>query len=392
MCAKYLFVLCLLFWVAKAQLKIKVFKVKDYGAIADGKTDNSVAFLKAWNEACKWDGKAIVLIPKGTYMLKEVIFNGPCHGWTNFKIKGVLKAPPDPSSYTTDNWINFRYVNQLIVSGHGHLDGQGSSAWAHNDCHKNPNCHSLPTTMRFDFITNGYVHHLHSIDSKHNHFVIFGCENMRLKKLALSAPADSPNTDGIKIGESNGINITSVKIGTGDDCISILSGTRKVRISDVLCGPGHGISVGSLGEYGGEKDVQDIVVKNCTFIGTSNGVRIKTWASPFTLKASNFVYEDIVVYNVDHPIIIDQEYCPQPPCNIKVASNVQVSNVTYRNIRGSGNTEIAACFKCSENKPCENIIMENIDLWRYGGKGRLSNWCSYVNGASYGNQIPPSCI
>lgn len=145
---------------------------------------------------------------------------------------------------------------------------------------------------------------------------------MTFTELKISAPADSPNTDGIKIGSSNGVNITSVQIGTGDDCIAILSGTRKVWVSDVFCGPGHGISVGSLGKNDGEEGVDDIVVKNCTLSGTINGVRIKTWtwASKLskTLKASNFVYEDIVVKNVDHPIIIDQDYCPHPPCNNKV--------------------------------------------------------------------------
>jgi len=39
MCAKYLLMLCLLAYAAEAQGK--VFNVKDYGAKADGSTDNS---------------------------------------------------------------------------------------------------------------------------------------------------------------------------------------------------------------------------------------------------------------------------------------------------------------------------------------------------------------
>lgn len=150
--------------------------------------------------------------------------------------------------------------------------------------------------------------------------MVFGCENMNFTKIVISAPKDSPNTDGIKIGNSNGINITKADIGTGDDCIAMISGTQNVQISEVACGPGHGISVGSLGKDDREEDVEDIVVKNCTFYGTSDGVRIKTWASPLkkTLKASNFVFEDIVMNNVGHPIIIDQQYCPHPPCKTQV--------------------------------------------------------------------------
>ena len=184
-------------------------------------------------------------------------------------------------------------------------------------------------TMKFDFITNGYVHHMQSINSKQSHFVLFGCENMTLRRLKITAPNDSPNTDGIKIGRSNGINISSVNIGTGDDCIAMLSGTRNVRISDVFCGPGHGISVGSLGKNEGEEDIDDIVVKNCTFSGTSNGVRIKSWESQLkkTLVVSNFVYEDIVMDNVQYPIVIDQDYCPRPPCIKKVCTCILHSNI-----------------------------------------------------------------
>jgi galacturan 1,4-alpha-galacturonidase len=174
--------------------------------------------------------------------------------------------------------------------------------------------------MKFDFITNGYIHHLRSINSKQSHFELFGCEDMTFTRVKIIAPSDSPNTDGIKIGMSKGINITSVTIGTGDDCIAMLGGTRNVQISDVFCGPGHGISVGSLGRNDGEEDVDNIVVKNCTLSGTSNGVRIKSWATQLkkTLMASNFLYEDIVMDGVQYPIIIDQNYCLNPPCPNKV--------------------------------------------------------------------------
>lgn len=71
---------------------------------------------------------------------------------------------------------------------------------------------------------------------------------------------------------------------------------------------------------------------------------------------------------------------------------MQISNVTYRNIQGSGNTKMAISLKCSKDKPCQNITVDNINLWPYGGKGKLTNFCSYISGASYGKQIPLSCI
>ncbi|KAJ7961919.1 putative Pectin lyase-like superfamily protein [Quillaja saponaria] len=313
--------------------------------------------------------------------------------YMGFIIKGVLKAPTDPSLvYISDKWISFQRLENLVVSGGGTLDGQGTVAWSLNDCSKNPNCRTLPTTMRFDFVKNVQIHHLRSIDSKSNHFMIFGCENMNITELRILAPGDSPNTDGIKIGRSFNVDISRIIIGTGDDCIALISGTKNVHISQVDCGPGHGISVGSLGKYQEEEDVEDIVVKNCSFHGTSDGVRIKTWASRFDVKASNLVYEDIVMNNVGNPIIIDQQYCPHPPCNQETASNVQISGVTYKNIRGSSRSDVAVSIRCSQSRPCKNITMEGINLKHQIVGGLVRSQCSHVNGVSYGKQNPPSCI
>ena len=174
-------------------------------------------------------------------------------------------------------------------------------------------------TLRFDFVTNARIHHVRSMNSKNNHIVLFGCENVNMSHIRISAPADSPNTDGIKIGSSHRIGISRSTIGTGDDCIAMLSGTKDVHISNVVCGPGHGISIGSLGKNNGD-DVDGVVVQNCTFRGTSDGVRIKTWAAPSLGTASNFIFQDIFMDQVGNPIILDQEYCPYPPCSQQVIS------------------------------------------------------------------------
>jgi len=91
---------------------------------------------------------------------------------------------------------------------------------------------------------------------------------MTLKRLKIIALSDNPNIDCIKIKTPKWINIISVNIGTGDDFIVMLSCIRNVWDSDIICGPSHGIHVGSLEKYEGEHDLDDIVVKNCTFSGT----------------------------------------------------------------------------------------------------------------------------
>ncbi|PRQ28379.1 putative glycosidase [Rosa chinensis] len=374
-----------------------VFNVMRYGAIEGGRTDNSQAFLKAWIEACKWDGRAKVVIPPGTFKLFPVIFSGPCKGNMAFVIKGTLLASTSPSALSSENWISFRNIEQLTVAGGGTLDGQGSSVWSLNDCKTNPVCKALPTSMTFDFVTNASVHHLRSFNSQNGHFKVHGCQKIDFGNIRISAPEDSPNTDGIKIGNSYRIRIRRTIIETGDDCIGIVSGSQKIHISNVFCGPGHGISIGSLGGHSyTEYDVEGIFVKNSVFKKTDNGLRIKTWArdSPKPLKASNIVYEDINMIDVRNPIVIDQQYCPNNQCNQQAtSSNVQISDVTFRNIWGTSSSQEAVTLKCSKSKPCKNIVMENIKLPHTDSKGAATtSICNNVIGNSYGSHIPPSCI
>jgi hypothetical protein len=48
------------------------------------------------------------------------------------------------------------------------------------------------------------------------------------------------------------------------------------------------ISVGSLGKVKDNDQVSDVYVRNCTFIGTSNGGRIKTVSVSITNKVKYF--------------------------------------------------------------------------------------------------------
>ncbi|KAK6142233.1 hypothetical protein DH2020_022581 [Rehmannia glutinosa] len=342
--------------VVNGALPSKTFNVVKYGAIADGNTDNAQAFLKAWKDACKYGGKSRIWVPKGTFLLGSVSFEG------------------------------FRCVNDLTVKGGGVLDGQGHAAWPYNDCQTNSQCKPLPATLRFDFIRNSRVYNLRSINSKSTHFNIFACQNIDISQLRMSAPASSPNTDGIHIGSSTQIKISHARISTGGDCISMVSGSQNIDIYDVTCGPGHGISVGSLGRSHEHEYVKGISVRNCSFIGSDNGLRIKTWAPSSYSEASDIIFQDIVMQNPRNPIVIDQQYCPSPHCY------QQIKDVTFKNIWGISSTKVAVNLQCSGALPCKNVKLINIDLAYNGPGGRATSMCSHVIGSSHGKLVPDGCV
>ena len=84
------------------------------------------------------------------------------------------------------------------------------------------------------------VKNITSRDSNQFHINLLGCKNLTFYNVAISAPEERLNTDGIHIGRSLGINITYSTIETGDDCVSIGDGSEQINMQRVTRGPGHG--------------------------------------------------------------------------------------------------------------------------------------------------------
>lgn len=181
------------------------------------------------------------------------------------------------------------------------------------------------------------------------------------------------------------------KISTGDDCISIGDGSRDILIKGVKCGPGHGISVGSLGKYHNEQPVSGVRVIDCTLTNTMTGVRIKTWPNSYPGIASDMHFQNIIMDNVDNPILIDQGYCPWNQCKPQIPSKIKVSNVSFKNIRGTSRTKDAVQIICSKALPCQNVRLRDIDLRYIGKDGPATSLCVNVNPLIGGYQNPRAC-
>lgn len=72
-------------------------------------------------------------------------------------------------------------------------------------------------------------------------FIIARSNSVRVSKVMVSSPGDSPNTDGIHITGSTNVILQDCKIGTGDDCVSIVNASSNIKMKNIYCGPGHGI-------------------------------------------------------------------------------------------------------------------------------------------------------
>ncbi|XP_059449570.1 exopolygalacturonase-like [Corylus avellana] len=250
----------------------------------------------------------------------------------------------------------------------------------------------VPVNIRLDYVTNSIVRDISSYNSKQFHIHALGCQNLTFDHVTIKAPQNSPNTDGIHIGRSTKINVINSQISIGDDCVSIGDGSRDMLIQGVNCGPGHGISIGSLGMYQNEQPVSRVRVIGCNLTNTSNGVRIKTWPDSYPRSAADFLFENIIINNVDTPIIVDQGYCPWNVCKPEIPSKVKISNVSFKNLRGTSARKSAVVLVCSSSLPCENVELRDIDL-RYNGKdGPANSRCVNVNPIIAGYENPPPSL
>ncbi|KAG9150952.1 hypothetical protein Leryth_003069 [Lithospermum erythrorhizon] len=347
--------------------KTTIYDVTKYGAKGDGKTDDSQAFLRAWKAACVAETVPTILIrPKKTFLLKPLTFNGPCKTSRVYvMVSGTLVAPGSKAEwkgYPINSWITFLNVHGLHLLGRGTIDGRGS-AWWPNACLDNAPPGSRckgPTALIIRRCDGFRLQRLHHLNSGGSHMIVTASNDVRISDIRITAPGNSPNTDGIDISSCKGVQIRNSVIGTGDDCIAIGGGSTNIAITGVMCGPGHGISIGALG-HGGYDIVEEVHVKNCTLKDTTNGVRLKSWQGG-TGYARKISFSRIRLVAVANPIIIDQFYCPHRTDCQNSTSAVAFSEISYVGIIGTSTTDDVIDLSCSQANSCKNIVLDHVYL------------------------------
>jgi len=142
------------------------------------------------------------------------------------------------------------------------------------------------------------------------HLVPYRCTDVTIQGITITAPATAHNTDGIDPSGSNYL-IDGCTIDTGDDNIAVKpSGAEEnqnITITHCDFRHGHGLSIGS----GSEGGLDNLRVSDCTFEGTTAGIRIKTSRGHGGL-IQNVTYDRLTMTGVQNPIEI-VDYYPKTP-------------------------------------------------------------------------------
>lgn len=193
--------------------------VSAFGAVADDDALDTAAF----NEAialCAARNQTVT-VPAGTWDLGQVTLVSRLR--LHLAAGAVLRAshdlnqfPPHPGLHESGTHRPFLIgagVENVDIFGLGIIDGSGPAYWGKEDRDR----------IRFGLIVQGCrnvkVRDITVRDTPMFLMGIMDCDNVVVDGVTLTAPPDSPNTDGLQIIDSSDVRISNCLISVGDDGI-----------------------------------------------------------------------------------------------------------------------------------------------------------------------------
>jgi polygalacturonase len=360
-----------------------VFDVRKAGAKGDGKTIDTGAIQTALDE-CGKAGGGTVRFPAGTYLSKPIVMRD--RTIIELEAGATLQATDEPADFkrgSNSNYIHFltgRNLTDIAIIGPGVIDGAGAKWWVPaEEARRKVSGYTLPrpNLIVLTGCKNVRLVNLTLQNSPKFHFVPTDCDGVLVSNVTVLAPPRSPNTDAIDPSISRNVVITKCRIDVGDDNIAIKSGKKvegrefaceNITVTDCAFLHGHGMSIGSE-TVGG---VRNVTVRNCTFEGTENGIRIKSQRGKGGL-IENISYSDITMKNVDPAITLTCYYAtnsaqdavqhalPADEAREKTAStpiyrNIRISNLTATSQRSAG------LIVGLPESPVSNVILDNVRI------------------------------
>lgn len=129
---------------------------------------------------------------------------------------------------------------------------------------------------------DSYFHGLRWVQPQMWTVTIVSSKRVLLEDIYVNSTSQSTqparNTDGANTLFSDSITFRRWTVDNGDDCIALKANSTNIRIEDSTFYHGHGVAIGSIGQYYDRFEiVENVHVKNMTMYGSKYATRIKTW-------------------------------------------------------------------------------------------------------------------
>ena len=411
--------------IPQTQFADKTFNINDFGAIADGKTSNTLAFEKAI-KACAGNGGGRVLVPNGKYLTGPIHLesNVNLHLEDNAEILFSINPKDYPMVHTSWEGTELMNYSPLIyaknktnvaITGKGTLNGQADNTnwwiwsggkdygWKKGIPSQNdPQNREVLIEMAEKGVPVGDRIFGEGRYLRPNFIEFFECNTVLVKDITvINAPfwilhpiktnniiidgvtvnSHGPNNDGCDPEYSQNVLIKNCTFNTGDDCIAIKSGrdadgrrvaipSKNIIVQNCKMIDGHGgVVMGSEISAG----VNNVFVENCVMDSPNldRAIRIKT-----NSKRGGIV-EDIYVRNLEVGTVKEcvlrvtmfyNVYGSQTGNFIPTVRNINLENITVKN---GGKYGVWA--EGYEESPVENITLKNVVIAKVGEPYLLKN-------------------
>ncbi len=352
------------------------YNIKKFGAVADGKTLNTVAIQKAIDAAHK-NGGGKVIIPAGTYILGTIYLKDNVN--LHVSLGATLLGSPNLEDYDSIRWghnndrqawhlIFADSVKNVAITGEGTIDGNGEFYWQEYEKDENGNMvvprwikaqkHKISPLIDINYSSNIIIKDVTVKTGGGWNIHLFNSSVAKIQGVRIINNIYSPNSDGIDLTGCSDITITDCFIKTCDDAIVIKTlrdsyESERISVSncvmETLC---VGIKLGAGESY---KDMRDINFSNCIFNGTSRF---------FGLYSKNgAVIENIVVNNLTGNTNAKLVY--NRPIQLMVQKNGDgvvggIRNVVISNM--AAHTDGRILMTCHPDGFLENIYFRDVIL------------------------------
>lgn len=359
----------------------QTYNVRDLGATGDGITFDTAAIQKAFDACAKSGGT--VLLPKGRYLSKPLTIG--THTTLRLEAGAVLVASTNQADFlkVPGDWLKAKSSSEFVpflsgkdlenvtISGSGVIEGNGQVWWEEAEkARRQVSGFTLPrpNLIVLTRARNLVIRDVTLQNSPKFHLVPTESDDVLITNVTILAPEGAANTDAIDPSVCRRVTITKCLIDVGDDNVAVKSGKRMdgrefacedLTITDCTFKHGHGMSIGSE-TVGG---VKNLVMRNCTFEETDNGIRIKSDRKRGG-TVDGFLCENIFMKNVRGAITITSYY-PKMPTNDSArpvtATTPKYRNLTLRNITATSSKSAGVIVGLPESQ-IENVLLENVSI------------------------------
>ncbi|KAH8887132.1 pectin lyase-like protein [Thozetella sp. PMI_491] len=265
----------------------------------------------------------------------------------------------------------------IKIFGHGTLNGNGQRWWnefAGLEILDPTNTYLRPVLFYAENATGLDIEGIHFKDSPcWTNFVVTS-QDVSFRDVACTAESNNAtalpkNTDFFDSLNVKHVTVERAWVNIGDDCFSPKTNASDLYVNTMYCNGTHGQSMGSIGQYAGEKSIiEDVHIENVWMLNGQHGARLKSWAGPNVGYGyiNNVTFKNFWNANNEYTAFIDSCYfninattCAQYP------SQVNITNVLFENFSGYSSGKYGravASLTCSPNAVCENIQFKNFNV------------------------------